>query len=240
MASRPRLRWRACRRPPTTGATWPQAPQAWRGRSTTVTASWPRASARRWPQRGMLFVGLDVIGGFVTEINVTSPTGVREIDKQFGTDLAALLIDAIDRRLAERASPALMPIQLAEPLAEPPRLARRRSDGTARRASPRDRLTTMIVLAALLHGMVILGITLSTPLAQKVRCGPGHRGAAGIRRAARGARERHRHLSVAAHADRLGQYRRARRRPVCPPRARPRPALPPPPSSSRSRWTNSC
>jgi glutathione synthase len=52
--------------------------------------------------RGMLFVGLDVIGGFVTEINVTSPTGVREIDKQCGTDLAALLIDAIGKRLAAR------------------------------------------------------------------------------------------------------------------------------------------
>ena len=80
---------------------------------------------------GMLFVGLDVIGGFVTEINVTSPTGVREIDKQCGTDLAALLMDAIDRRLAARtARNAGMP-SLAEPLAEPPRLARRRSDGTA-------------------------------------------------------------------------------------------------------------
>jgi glutathione synthase len=53
-------------------------------------------------EQGMLFVGLDVIGGCVTEINVTSPTGVREIDKQYGTDLAALLIDAIDRRLAAR------------------------------------------------------------------------------------------------------------------------------------------
>ncbi|MET0281324.1 MAG: glutathione synthase, partial [Steroidobacteraceae bacterium] len=53
--------------------------------------------------RGMLFVGLDVIGGCVTEINVTSPTGVREIDKAFGTDIAGLLIDAIDRRLAARA-----------------------------------------------------------------------------------------------------------------------------------------
>jgi len=51
--------------------------------------------------RGMLFVGLDVIGGFVTEINVTSPTGVREIDKQFGTNLADLLLEAIDRRLAK-------------------------------------------------------------------------------------------------------------------------------------------
>jgi len=53
-------------------------------------------------EQGMLFVGLDVIGGCITEINVTSPTGVREIDKQFGTDLAALLIDAVDRRLAAR------------------------------------------------------------------------------------------------------------------------------------------
>jgi glutathione synthase len=52
---------------------------------------------------GMLFVGLDVIGGFVTEINVTSPTGVRELDKKYGTDIAGLLIDAISRRLAARA-----------------------------------------------------------------------------------------------------------------------------------------
>ena len=51
---------------------------------------------------GMLFVGLDVIGGYVTEINVTSPTGVRELDKQFGTDIAGLLIDAITRRLGAR------------------------------------------------------------------------------------------------------------------------------------------
>ncbi|HEV2286856.1 MAG TPA: glutathione synthase [Steroidobacteraceae bacterium] len=49
--------------------------------------------------KGMLFVGLDVIGGFVTEINVTSPTGIRELDKQFGTDIGGLLLDAIVRRL---------------------------------------------------------------------------------------------------------------------------------------------
>ena len=48
--------------------------------------------------RGMLFVGLDVIGGFVTEINVTSPTGVRELGKQFGIDIAGQLMDAIARR----------------------------------------------------------------------------------------------------------------------------------------------
>ena len=49
--------------------------------------------------RGMLFVGLDVIGGFVTEINVTSPTGIRELDKQFHIDIASMLIDAIAKRL---------------------------------------------------------------------------------------------------------------------------------------------
>jgi glutathione synthase len=49
--------------------------------------------------RGMLFVGLDVIGGFVTEINVTSPTGVRELDRQFGIDIAGALMDAIERRM---------------------------------------------------------------------------------------------------------------------------------------------
>jgi glutathione synthase len=47
----------------------------------------------------MLFVGLDVIGDFVTEINVTSPTGIRELDKQFGIDIASALIAAIRRRL---------------------------------------------------------------------------------------------------------------------------------------------
>jgi glutathione synthase len=54
-------------------------------------------------QHGMLFVGLDVIGDYVTEINVTSPTGVRELDKRFKTDIAGLLMDAIEKRLADRA-----------------------------------------------------------------------------------------------------------------------------------------
>jgi glutathione synthase len=48
--------------------------------------------------RGMLFVGLDVIGGFVTEINVTSPTGIRELDKQFKLDIGGQFIDAVARR----------------------------------------------------------------------------------------------------------------------------------------------
>jgi glutathione synthase len=52
--------------------------------------------------KGMLFVGLDVIGGFVTEINVTSPTGIRELDKQFGTRIGDLVIGALERRLEAR------------------------------------------------------------------------------------------------------------------------------------------
>lgn len=53
-------------------------------------------------ERGVLFAGLDVIGDKLTEINVTSPTGVREIDRHFDTNIAADLCDAIDRRLAAR------------------------------------------------------------------------------------------------------------------------------------------
>jgi glutathione synthase len=50
-----------------------------------------------------MFVGLDVIGGYVTEINVTSPTGVRELDLSFDIDIGSMLIDAIARRLPAKA-----------------------------------------------------------------------------------------------------------------------------------------
>ena len=58
----------------------------------------------RLAEQGMLFVGLDVIGDFVTEINVTSPTGIRELDQQFGIDIASALSAAIRRRLEVRRS----------------------------------------------------------------------------------------------------------------------------------------
>src|SRR5260370_416052 len=50
---------------------------------------------------GMIFVGLDVIGDFVTEINVTSPTGIRELDKKHGVDVGGMLVSAISRSLSE-------------------------------------------------------------------------------------------------------------------------------------------
>jgi glutathione synthase len=48
---------------------------------------------------GMIFVGLDVIGDYVTEINVTSPTGIRELNQKHGIDIGAMLLDAIDKTL---------------------------------------------------------------------------------------------------------------------------------------------
>lgn len=51
-------------------------------------------------EKGLLFVGLDVIGNYLTEINVTSPTCAREIDKAYGTAIGARLMDAIAKRLA--------------------------------------------------------------------------------------------------------------------------------------------
>ncbi|WP_312153454.1 glutathione synthase [Pseudomonas sp.] len=53
-------------------------------------------------EKGLLFVGLDVIGEHLTEINVTSPTCIREIDNAFGTQIGAQLMDAIDRKLKAR------------------------------------------------------------------------------------------------------------------------------------------
>jgi glutathione synthase len=50
-------------------------------------------------EQGVLFAGLDVIGDYLTEINVTSPTGIRELDRQFDLDIAAKLIKAIETRL---------------------------------------------------------------------------------------------------------------------------------------------
>lgn len=52
--------------------------------------------------KGLMFVGLDVIGNFLTEINVTSPTCAREIDKAYGTGIGSLLITAIERKLAKK------------------------------------------------------------------------------------------------------------------------------------------
>lgn len=61
------------------------------------------ALAPELKRRGLLFVGIDVIGGeWLTEINVTSPTGIVAIDRFNGTDTAGMIWDAIERKVAAR------------------------------------------------------------------------------------------------------------------------------------------
>ena len=50
-------------------------------------------------QHGVLFCGIDVIGDYLTEVNVTSPTGIRELDKSFDLNIAATLFDAVEAKL---------------------------------------------------------------------------------------------------------------------------------------------
>ena len=49
-------------------------------------------------KRGLIFVGIDVIGDCLTEINVTSPTGIREVKRFGGEDIAAMIWDAVEER----------------------------------------------------------------------------------------------------------------------------------------------
>ena len=50
-------------------------------------------------EKGILFAGLDVIGDYLTEINVTSPTCIRELDNQFGLNISAQLLDKIESKI---------------------------------------------------------------------------------------------------------------------------------------------
>ena len=76
-----------------------------RGVPQPLTAS-DRAIAERvapeLKKRGLIFVGLDVIGDRLTEINVTSPTCAREIEAQYDIDIGGLLMQAIEKRLTAR------------------------------------------------------------------------------------------------------------------------------------------
>ena len=53
-------------------------------------------------EKELIFVGLDVIGDYITEINVTSPTCIRELDSQFGLNISAELLDVVEEKLALR------------------------------------------------------------------------------------------------------------------------------------------
>ncbi len=48
---------------------------------------------------GVIFAGIDVIGDYMTEVNVTSPTGIRELDREFDLNISGQLFDAIENAL---------------------------------------------------------------------------------------------------------------------------------------------
>ena len=78
-------------------------------KATDLTAREREICARLGPalrQRGLLFVGIDVIGDFLTEINVTSPTGIRAIKSLGGPDVAKLIWDKIEGMRAAKAARA--------------------------------------------------------------------------------------------------------------------------------------
>jgi len=60
-----------------------------------------RQVAERLRQDGLWLVGLDIIGDYLTEVNVTSPTGIQEIDRLDVTNLEAKVIDVVERKVAE-------------------------------------------------------------------------------------------------------------------------------------------
>jgi glutathione synthase len=75
-----------------------------RPEATTLTAREKDICAALGPElkkRGLVFTGIDVIGNYLTEVNVTSPTGIWEVKRFGGPHVAALIWDAIDRRLKE-------------------------------------------------------------------------------------------------------------------------------------------
>ena len=78
--------------------------------ATELSAREHEICARLGPElkhRGLIFVGIDVIAGYLTEINVTSPTGIVAIDRFNGTDTPALIWTAIEARLQSRTAPVV-------------------------------------------------------------------------------------------------------------------------------------
>ncbi len=71
----------------------------------TLTPREREICARLGPElkkRGLIFVGIDVIGDYLTEINVTSPTGIRQVQQFGGKDIAAMIWDVIEKKVAKR------------------------------------------------------------------------------------------------------------------------------------------
>ncbi len=93
----------AINRVPSAGETRSNLHVGGTARPTTLTKREEEICARLGPelkQRGLIFTGIDVIGDYLTEINVTSPTGIRQVNAFGGNDIAAMIWDAIEARMA--------------------------------------------------------------------------------------------------------------------------------------------
>jgi glutathione synthase len=95
----------AVNRVPATGEARSNMHVGGRPEATTLTAREKdicRALAPELKRRGLIFTGIDVIGNYLTEINVTSPTGIQEVRRFGGADIAAMIWDAIEKRRGAR------------------------------------------------------------------------------------------------------------------------------------------
>ncbi|MEQ1612543.1 MAG: glutathione synthase, partial [Hyphomicrobiaceae bacterium] len=91
----------AINRVPSAGETRSNMHVGGRPAPTELTARDREICDRLGPElkrRGLIFTGIDVIGPYLTEINVTSPTGIRQVKAFGGMDIAALIWDAIEKR----------------------------------------------------------------------------------------------------------------------------------------------
>ena len=71
--------------------------------ATSLTTREKEICARLGPalkKRGLIFTGIDVIGDYLTEINVTSPTGIRQVTEFGGKDIAAMIWDVVEKKVA--------------------------------------------------------------------------------------------------------------------------------------------
>ena len=99
----------AINRVPSAGETRSNMHVGGRAEATGITEREREICATIGPElkrRGLIFTGIDVIGDYLTEINVTSPTGIREVTKFGGPDIAALIWDVIEDRRGGKANPA--------------------------------------------------------------------------------------------------------------------------------------
>ena len=82
------MHWRASRPAEKRAATWQPAGAAKVSTSVSGTAGFAHRTGPALREQGLLFVGLDVIGDYLTEINVTSPTCIRELDTLLSTQIS--------------------------------------------------------------------------------------------------------------------------------------------------------